>query len=131
MTLQNFLVSMKLTELWTELTEMTIFDFEWLKLIWYAWWRKCMIDLDVEYWWVLRRFGCWILMSIEKLNYWGVSWFIVYVEYLIDWNLPWICLIHWMWFVMIIKCCTYKNPLYDHLFEICVNISDINCLTLM
>lgn len=33
------------------------------------------------------RFGtCWIL-SIEKLNW----WFIGYVDYLIDWNVPWFC----------------------------------------
>ena len=69
---------------------------------------------------------CWILMNmlgvLIKLSWWLISWFMVYIDYLVNWIIYLFYFVHWISFVMFIKCFTCKNPLYDHIHEFCVNI---------
>ena len=68
-----------------------IFDFEWSKLTWHTCWMKCMIDLDVEYCWVLRNsIDDWYLDLWDMLIMWLIEMYIDFtlcIEYDLSWLL--------------------------------------------
>ena len=72
-----------------------------------------MINLvHVEYWWI-----CWVLI---KLSWWLVSWFMVYIDYLVHWIVYWFYFVHWILFVMFIKCFTCKkSTMWSHSWNLC------------